>query len=141
MLKLPDICDIIVSAEETRHHWYKDAERAAGLNEPTDLEVRVEQDIFKRQVELQEKEQLMRDKEREINERVAKEHENVTKRIQEEELKIREINTKINEYVTIFNNTHGRKPLGEEIAEYFHEKLVDQTYVQSYLRHYASNAV
>jgi len=140
-LKKPDICNIIISAEETRHHWYKDAEIAAGINEPSDLELRVEQDIFKRQAELQEKEQLMRDKEREINERAAKEQEHATKRIQEEEIKIREVNMQMNEYVTIFNNTHGRKPLGEEIAEYFRDKLVDQTYVQSYLRQYASNAV
>ena len=83
----------------------------------------------------------MRDKEREINERAAKEQEHATKRIQEEEIKIREVNMQMNEYVTIFNNTHGRKPLGEEIAEYFRDKLVDQTYVQSYLRQYASNAV
>jgi hypothetical protein len=153
-LKKPDICNIIISAEENRHHWYKDAELALGMNEPTDLEIRVEREILKRQSEFQEKEQLIRDKEqlirdkeqlicdkeREINERAAKEEENAIKRVQEEELKIRETNIQLNEYITIFNNTHGRKPLGEEIAEYFRDKI-DQTYVQSFLIYYASNAV
>ena len=139
-LKKPDICDIIVSAEENRHHWYKDAEIALGMNEPSDLEVRAEQDILQRQADLRLKEQELHDKAREMEERASQEAADLIHRIQTEEAKIHNANKKMNDYTMLFNNTHGRKPLGEEIEEYFNGKLED-TYIKSYIEHYGNDNV
>jgi len=139
-LKKPDICDIIISADENRHHWYKDAELALGLIEPTELEIRAEEDILQRQAELRLREQELHDKARELEERASRETANRIQRVQEEEAKAREVNRKMNEYVVLFNNSRGRKPLGEEIDEYFREKIED-VHIRAYLEHYESDVV
>ena len=71
-LKKPDICNIIVSAEENRHPWYKEVERARlakiakDATGPTELETRVEIDFAKRQEELRQREQSLIDLQTEI---------------------------------------------------------------------------
>ena len=64
MLKLPDICDIIVSAEETRHHWYKDTGKHV-----SEIEMRVEGDLLQRQKDMRKKEIEMRDIENKLKEK------------------------------------------------------------------------
>lgn len=139
-LKKPDICDIIVSAEENRHHWYKEIEMTANLNSPTDLEVRVEQDILKRQSELRAKEQELRDKEHDLKTRVENELQEATRRVQAEDAKIRNVNKTIDEFTNLFNNMHGRHPLAEEIEDYFKDS-VEQKYMRAYIANYVSNVV
>jgi len=139
-LKKPDICDIIISADETRHHWYKEAELALGLNEPTELEMRAEDDLLQRQADLRLKEQELHDKTREIEDRELREADIRRQRMQEEEVKVQQANIQLNEYVVLFNNTHGRKPHGEEIEEHFREQIED-VYIQMYLKHYGADVV
>jgi len=141
-LKKPDICDIIVSAEENRHHWYKEIEMTANLNLnlPTDLEVRVEQDFLKRQSELRTKEQELRDKEHELKTRVENELQEATRRLQAEDAKIRNVNKTIDEFTNLFNNMHGRHPLAEEIEDHFKDSI-EQKYMRAYIANYASNIV
>lgn len=75
-LKKPDICNIIVSAEENRHPWYKEVERAriAKMTKdaaaPSELENRVEIDFTKRQEELRQREQDLSDLHKEINDKM-----------------------------------------------------------------------
>lgn len=91
-LKKPDICDIIVSAEEYRHPWYKDVEHKrkleaeaeaeaikaaaaamAAINglgsrtedveeDPNEMELRIQRDLIKRQEQLRQQEEDMREK-------------------------------------------------------------------------------
>ena len=75
-LKKPDICNIIVSAEENRHPWYKEVERARlakiakDASGPTELESRVEIDYVKRQEELRQREQDLLDLQKDIDNKV-----------------------------------------------------------------------
>ena len=91
-LKKPDICDIIVSAEENRHPWYTEIEHkrkleaeaeaeaikaaaaaSAGVNilgsriedleeDPNEMELRIQRDLIKRQEQLRQQEEDMREK-------------------------------------------------------------------------------
>ena len=91
-LKKPDICDIIVSAEEYRHPWYKEVEHKRKLEaeaeaeaikaaaaamaaihglgsrtedveeDPNEMELRIQRDLIKRQEQLRQQEEDMREK-------------------------------------------------------------------------------
>ena len=65
MLKRPDICDIIISAEENRHHWYKELDIANDF-EPTEFEEKMEKDLLKMHNELRQKEADLLRKEEEM---------------------------------------------------------------------------
>jgi hypothetical protein len=96
-LKKPDICDIIISAEEYRHPWYKEIEHrrkleeeaeseaikaaaaAAAVNlasrtedleeDPNEMELRIQRDLIKRQEQLRQQEEDMREKIRLLEEK------------------------------------------------------------------------
>jgi hypothetical protein len=152
-LKKPDICNIIVSADETRHHWYKDLEKQAGEIEPlnghTDFENRVENDILKREETLRAKEQEVHDKEKEVQAR-AKEIElaNLAKEEDEKQQKAREKEqqdaqkateiAKLQAFVLQFTESRGRAPLKDEIEEYTGDETlgISKTCVQEFLETY-----
>jgi len=96
-LKKPDICNIIISAEENRHPWYKEVERnrlikmAKDATGPSELETRIEIDFTKRQEELRQREQDLLDlqkdismKAKAISDREKLEQEKMAKRIIDE---------------------------------------------------------
>ena len=161
-LKKPDICDIIVSAEENRHHWYKEIGRHLDVDETSipvsDLEHRVENDILKRAEELRKKEQEMHDKELELAAREKRAQEEKLINEMEEHRRLEEIARekvrqaqlaearlkqqikKIEDYVALFTNTHGRRPLGDEIADHFKTSM-DITIVDQYLQTYVNDLV
>lgn len=121
-LKLPDICDIIVSAEETRHHWYKEI----GTH-TSELEIRGEKDLLERQKEMREKELEMRNIEDILND----------KRqilIDYEKQKIEKYKTLIKEYQQLFEKTNGRMPQDSDIMEHF-----NGTIEVDFLTNYLSN--
>jgi hypothetical protein len=81
----PDVCDIIISASENRHHWYHEFEKTnvdgavqtdfdSSMNAVQDpllriksaLEISMENDMIKRQEELRKKEQEIHDMEMQI---------------------------------------------------------------------------
>ena len=107
-LKLPDICDIIVSAEETRHHWFKDLE----AREKSDLEKDAEVDILTRQKTLREQEQKMHDFEKDLETKA----ETIS---QQEQETIAKYNSLIDEYKNVFEETNGRPPTKVEILKHF----------------------
>jgi hypothetical protein len=134
VLKKPDICDIIVSAEENRHHWYKELELPNIVLESSELEERVEQDILKREEELRKKEQDMREIQRKLelaeNERLSE----MEKRERDKQTATKAIV----EYVKLFETAHGRRPIQDEITEEFKRKL-DDRYVTQYIAGYILN--
>jgi hypothetical protein len=117
-LKLPDICDILVSAEETRHHWYKEvAER-----EKTELEQNAENDILSRQKTLREQEQQMRDKKKDL--------ENKEKNIEQlEKETVDKYNSLIDKYKVVFSDENGRLPSKTEIIKHF-DGLIDKDFIE-----------
>jgi hypothetical protein len=121
-LKLPDICDIIVSAEETRHHWYKNTGKHI-----SEIEMRAEKDLLERQKEMREKEQQMRDIESKL-----KEKQNIL--IDYEKQKIEKYEKLIHEYQQLFEKTNGRMPEESDIIEHF-----NGTIEENFLKTYFSN--
>lgn len=156
LLKKPDICNIIISADETRHHWYKDLEKQVTeiepLNPVTEFEHRVENDILKREETLRSKEQEVHDKEKEVQ-ALAKEIEmaNLAKQQEQAERAVREQAaiqaaklaqiTKIQEFVLQFTDSRGRGPLKDEILEHMEDETsgVSKECVQEFLEGYGTN--
>ncbi len=154
LLKKPDICNIIISADETRHHWYKELEKQMSeiepLNQATEFEHRIEDDILKREEALRTKEQEVHDKEREVQIRakeielatLTKQKEEATRAIKEkaviEAAKQAQI-TKIQEFVLQFTDSRGRAPLKDEILEHMEDETlgVSNECVQEFLVGYA----
>lgn len=121
-LKLPDICDIIVSAEETRHHWYKNTGKHI-----SEIEMRAEKDLLQRQKEMREKEQEMRDIEDKL-----KEKRDIL--VHYEKQKIEKYEKLIHEYQQLFEKTNGRMPEESDIIEHF-----NGTIEEDFLKTYFSN--
>ena len=121
-LKLPDICDIIVSAEETRHHWYKNTGKHI-----SEIEMRAEKDLLQRQKEMREKEQQMRDIEDKL-----KEKRDIL--VHYEKQKIEKYEKLIHEYQQLFEKTNGRMPEESDIIEHF-----NGTIEEDFLKTYFSN--
>ena len=99
-LKKPDICNIIISAEENRHPWYKEVEHnrlikmAKDASGPSELETRIEIDFTKRQEDLRQREQDLLDLQKDISnkakaiaDREKLEQEKTAKRITDEKQK------------------------------------------------------
>ena len=138
MLKRPDICDIIVSAEENRHHWYKELDIANDF-EPTEFEEKMEKDLLKMHNELRQKEADLLRKEEEMKQNFINEINEKEK--QANELLQRKDNmlSKIEEYMRMFQNAQGREPLEDEILEHFHEE--DDNFLKLILSERAINQV
>jgi hypothetical protein len=132
VLKKPDICDIIVSAEENRHHWYKELEMHSIASEPTDLEVRVEQDIIKRQEELRKREEDIRDIERNLTEKTKDAARARLLQAAEEERKSASARATILDFVKLFETSHGRNPISEEIHEQLGDRI-ERKYINQYV--------
>jgi hypothetical protein len=122
-LKKPDICDTIISANETRHKWYLDIDTDVDdmNNDLTDVVMQQKNTV------IMEQRKLLEDREAELNNKV--EYEQKTMRNQIENMKmqqekragrdkeIKEQTDKIKLYVTNFINVYERKPLREEILD------------------------
>lgn len=139
-LKKPDICDIIISANETRHHWYLE------LNKPvenTDFDVlnASEQIIKSKEQAIRSKEEAMKTKDEliQLQQMKISDKESAIKKKQQDEidalkreLEATELSKKmaidlektyvekstcLSEYVTKFEEMYARKPSREEIAD------------------------
>jgi hypothetical protein len=121
-LKKPDICNIIISANEYRHPWY--------LEQPSlHSETRDEGDMFEqenlaikiKEEEINEKERILREKEEAENEKKAKRekaHNMFKKGFLELTNKLKQQSKKLEDYIITFNGMYGRKPIVEEIKMY-----------------------
>lgn len=119
-LKKPDVCNIIVSADDTRHPWYKDPAP------PVPVKTNNEEVLYS--VVSQKISKIQQDYEKRIAlEKLTREREELEKkRSQELQLKflsesmsaankIREQNQMIEDFVKLFKDNHGRPPLKDEI--------------------------
>jgi hypothetical protein len=143
-LNKPDICDIIVTAGESRHKWYEKVEVATATDggEP-DLENRVEIDILDREEDLRKREQDIHDKELELAARIKLEKEAANKFKKEQEnreemarkeadVRVKSAVDKIENYKLIYLNSKGRIPAREEIYDHFKESI-DSEILNSFL--------
>jgi len=128
-LKKPDICNIIISANEYRHTWYKH------LSSPSDEygELNKNLEIAYKEKIVNEKEEVVTAKERQLK---LKELEEFKKIKQKEEMKntfqktaqealkvFKEQTKKIEDYVNTFEELYGRKPLTDEIMDNMRDEV------------------
>lgn len=116
-LKKPDICDIIVSANETRHTWYKTTEI---FEDPSDA-------LSKKDEMINTQKRVIEEKERALKLKATQDAEKERKRIEEleqhrnkkeelENLYIEKIKP-IQLYISTFEEMRGRKPIKDEIID------------------------
>jgi hypothetical protein len=154
-LKKPDICDIIVTANDNRHKWYELVEKATSTevaaSGPNDLENIVIGDILERETELRKKEQELHDLEIQLAAMAKAEKEMEAKREAEEqarkdhmkkesEARVKSAIEKIDNFVTMFDNMRGRRPLPDEIKEHFGASF-DESILELYLTQYVYSVV
>jgi len=137
-LRKPDICNIIVSANESRHHWYKDQNRVNMMNSMNDdslMDIEAYQS-YDEQIKQQLEEALNEQKQKEEEEKKKKEEEEA-KRTELELLtqKIKEQNNLLNEYIVAFVESVGRKPDADEIRINMTDR-VDPDILESFLKDY-----
>ena len=128
-LKLPDICDILVSADETRHHWFKEVE----MREKTKLEKQAEEDILTRQKILREQEQKMHDIEKDLDTKA----ETISQQEQETIAKYIDL---IDDYRRVFEDTNGRSPTKIEILKHF-DGIIKKEFMEENIPDDADNNV
>lgn len=132
-LKKPDICDVIISVNESKNKWYLEKDK---YKYQRNIDKTFKQHDFTKE---------KKDKLLEIQEEIFKD------KLIQEELKIkqeeyykneleviRKYNTNIeyiNEYIQKFYNIHGRKPLTDEIIDNL-KNIVDNVILSNFLEKY-----
>lgn len=128
-LKKPDICDTLVSANETRHKWYLDIDNDVDTmnNDLTDSVMQQKNKI------IQDQKKELEDREHEINEKNAFEEKAIRSQIEtmkhsqklqdERDSYINEQIQHIEVYVKNFVEVYQRKPLREEIIDNLTHKI------------------
>ncbi len=157
-LKKPDICNIIISADEDKYKWTKEDEGEQEM--PSDvlysvvsekiskiqsemarksMEIREEYETKIRQQEearkAEELAKLRQEEARQEAERIRKEAERIRK---ETEKRIADSTQKINDYVQLFNSNVGRNPEPDEIRESL-RTTIEMDILDNYLETYGSN--
>lgn len=141
-LRKPDICDTIISANETRHKWYKALEiKSLGID---DVELQNKESlIIEQKRELQEKEkelnafnELEQQKMKKQIERmrISQKEEEHAQKFYHEQCKL------INEYIDNFYELYERKPLEDEINTNIGNQL-DEKSLKRFLKSYDHDMV
>jgi len=131
-LRKPDICDTIVSVDETRHKWYEDI-----LDVSSDLSDQVDQaEIRSKDNYILEQQLLIQEKEAEISRHNEMQQasvrvklanvERITKQQRVEEELYQERIVTIVSYVTGYSELYNRKPTTEELRDNFGNELGDE---------------
>ena len=148
-LKKPDVCNIIVSADDNRHPWYKEASKPPSVKSDEVIYSVVSQKINKIQQDYEKR--ILQEKDRSRLELELREHDELEKkRKQDLQLKfinntvavankVREQNKIIDNYVKLFSDNHGRNPLKDEIRVALGEQ-VDDDILQKFLDNYKPTA-
>jgi len=128
-LRKPDICNVIISSNESRHHWYKDPYRLRTFNQQIDDDLengfsRMSNFDMDEPPHIQMLEKIKTQKQQEQKDR--DELENLTR----EQTKL------LNDYVSAFTEHMGRKPEKEEIVLNMREN-VDERVLTVYLETYS----
>jgi hypothetical protein len=140
-LKKPDICNIIISANEYRHHWYKNAPshsvkiQSPSQYNPSEISLSdISSTLLIKDELLKEKDKLLNEKEKELKkEKII----NTIKKVGLDALTAYKPEAlKMDKYVADFKSHYGRIPLAEEISENFHEEIAKE-HIASYLSKYS----
>jgi hypothetical protein len=147
-LKKPDVCNIIVSADDNRHPWYKEASKPPSVKSDDVLLSVVSHKINKIQQEYEKKISLER--ERALLEMEMKEHEEIEKK-RKQDLQLKFINNTvavankvkeqhriIDSYVQLFSENHGRRPLKDEIRLALQDQT-DEDILNKFLDNYKTS--
>jgi hypothetical protein len=122
-LKKPDICDTIISSNETRHKWYLELDNDVDdmNNDLTDAVMQQKNSV------IVEQKRLLREQDDALNEKAVNEQKSIRMQIetqknqqQKQSLRDNHINDRINHinvYVKNFIEVYERKPLREEIID------------------------
>jgi hypothetical protein len=145
-LKKPDICDTIISANETRHKWYLDLEKPEDttnydLNNAEEALKQKDQMIFEQQQKLKEKESVIKAR-RELELKNIFKHNNELeeskKQIEEKENAYKQKSKCLHEYLEKFENIYGRKPFVDEISDNMKDDVESEVLIR-FLTEYASS--
>tara|TARA_B100000035_G_C21017734_1_gene562719 strand:+ start:1066 stop:2088 length:1023 start_codon:yes stop_codon:yes gene_type:complete len=136
-LRKPDICNIIVSAIESRHHWYLELEN--NMDDDTNILVK--------QKKLADKETALSEKEHQILENQIKK-DNARKsfitNVEKFNEKYNKEKTKIEDYINSFLSLYGRKPMKDEINKYmstYNKEIISKETVDTFLKDYGNDMV
>lgn len=138
-LKKPDICDTIISAEETRNRWYEEIDLNADIDDAAANAVR-ERDNF-----ILEQQRILAEREQELSkiaeiqkiEEITKmqEIEETARKIKEEEEEYNLHVEKIIQYINGYEEVYARKPMEEDILNNFKGQL-DAIVLNKFLKGY-----
>jgi len=138
-VKKPDICDTIISAEETRNQWYKDINNSSAFDNEATEAVR-ERDNF-----ILEQQRLLAERTNELirHEDIKMEQENnklleiqeTARRIREEEDKYNLHVETIIQYINGYEEIYARKPLEDDIMNNFKDSI-DTNVLEKFLAGY-----
>lgn len=158
-VKKPDVCNIIATTDDDRHPWYKDAANSVSSGPRNDEALyavvsqkinKIQEDMVKKQNDirneyeqrLQQEKELREEKEREEQENARKAA--IQQRFMNNTVaianKVKEQNKKVDEYVRLFENSHGRKPLSDEISDAMSAD-VDPDILTKYLVTYNNDSI
>ena len=162
-LKKPDICDIIVSANETRHQWYLEIDKNNNtkdidlINAEDEIKTRDEfirqqqQKLFEKESILKQKENILKQKDELIKQKDLHEQELILKQneeielshkiIEEHENVYKEKSKNILEYVEKFENIYQRKPLPDEINDNMKEDVEEDVLSRFLISYYPDENV
>lgn len=128
-LKKPDICDTIISAEETRNRWYEEIDLNADIDDAAANAVR-ERDNF-----ILEQQRILAEREQELSkiaeiqkiEEITRmqEIEETARKLREEEIEYNLHVEKIIQYINGYEEVYARKPMEEDILNNFKGQLDD----------------
>jgi type III secretory pathway component EscR len=141
-LRKPDICDTIVSVDETRNKWY---EQLAGLS--SDITDKVDDAAVRaRDNFILEQKQLIEEKEAELSRHIEMQQKSVRVQLEnvERASQLRKVQetyfndqvTIINTYISGYKNIYFRKPTADELKEYF-ANIVSSDILDKFLETYA----
>lgn len=157
-VKKPDVCNIIATTDDDRHPWYKDAHSVASTGRSDEVIYsvvsqkinKIQEEMAKKQNDIRNEyenrlrmEMEMRKKEQEEQLEKAKHAEIQQKFIHSTVLianKLKEQNKKIDDYIKLFENSHGRKPLSDEISEALSAEI-DADILAKYLVNYSVDSI
>lgn len=142
-LRKPDICDTIISANETRHKWYKELENVHDENDD-------ELELQNKEMKIQEQERILKEKEKELKAFSDMENTKMQKQLQSmrESQKMEEQAANfykeqcslINKYIKTFEEIYERKPLKDEIMSNIGNQVDDKS-LETFLKTYDTEMV
>jgi hypothetical protein len=142
-LKKPDICDIIVSANETRHTWYLESKSEDVFEDPSAVINEKDELINSQKKLIDDKERTLKLKAKQDAEKERKRAEELTnqmKKKMDEETAYKEKIKPLQEYIKTFEDMYSRRPHKDEIYDN-NKDDVDSEILKRYLEEYVINNV